>query len=63
MHCRTKKFLQSVRLFLGDFISRPSNWTPLAGICEETHIDYGIKKKMPTVEDQWQFDSFLFDAY
>jgi len=44
--------------YLGPFISRPVDWSPLDGIRAEIPTQY-MRNTTPSEEDQWQFSTFL----
>ena len=50
-----EEILKIAKPFLGNFVSTPSDWTPLSG--PNMFLVYG--KDMPSKEDVWQFSTFL----
>lgn len=54
-HLDYDEILEVAKPYLGPFISRPVDWTPL--MRTNAYLDYGAK--LPPEEDVWQFTTFL----
>jgi homospermidine synthase len=52
-HLDHEKVLKIAKPYLGQFISQPTDWTPLSG--ENLHVRYG--KNVPTDDELWQFST------
>lgn len=50
-----KEILAIAKPYLGEFVSTPTDWTPLSG--PNLHLVYG--ESMPSQENVWQFSTFL----
>lgn len=50
-----EEILEIAKPYLGRFISKPVNWSPLLN--QNLYLNYG--KKLPAPEDVWQFSTFL----
>jgi homospermidine synthase len=58
-----KAILQECYPWLGPFISRPVNWSPLKGILKERELQYDRENvQIPTADDEWQFTTFLVSS-
>lgn len=55
-HLPYKEILRIAKPYLGPFVSRAVNWTPLKDR-KNTFLDYGAR--IPNPEDVWQFTTFL----
>jgi len=52
-----KEVLKVAKLYLGPFVSKPSDWTPLKNRVDL--YEKWNKKPKPSAEDVWQFETFL----
>jgi homospermidine synthase len=52
------EILAIAKPYLGEFISKPIDWTPLSG--PEPYLSYG--KNLPAEKDIWQFSTFLVNT-
>jgi len=56
------EILEQCYPWLGPFVSRPVDWTPLAGIKDEKHVEYE-RIPVPREDEEWQFSSFLVNSF
>lgn len=59
-HLPHKEILKVSMPYLGPFVSKEVDWTPLKNR-KNLFLDYGYKAPLP--EDVWQFTTFLVDPY
>jgi len=57
-----EEILEQCWPWLGPCISKPVDWSPIAGIKSERDFDYE-RRTVPSSDDQWQFSSFLVNSF
>jgi len=57
-----EEILEQCWPWLGPCISKPVDWSPVAGIKAERGFDYE-RRPVPASDEEWQFASFLVNSY
>jgi len=57
-----EEILEQCWPWLGPCVSKPVDWSPLAGINSERAFDYE-RRNLPRSDEEWQFSSFLVNSF